>query len=100
MSKELTASKIELLNMAREQLVKEYLEKRVEDHSQWINDADDAWRSKGVWLAYPPMPAYPSQADILLKATELSKIIGADTIEEPVIETLAPTTSDNIQEPT
>jgi len=82
MSKEFKLSKIELLKMASDQLVKDYLERRTQEHAQWLQAADAAWKNNNTWLQYPAMPAYPSNADIMLKAEELNKFINSESEPE------------------
>jgi hypothetical protein len=79
MTKEFKLSKPELLKLASDILVKDYLEKRTKDHAQWIVNADTAWKNNNTWLPCPTMPAYPSSAEIILKAEELNKSINGES---------------------
>jgi hypothetical protein len=67
--------KIELLKMARELLNEEYINRRAEDHNQWLADCDVAWKTRGVKLPYPPFAPYPSEAEIVAKASSLFNFI-------------------------
>jgi hypothetical protein len=83
MASETLSKNAEILKLAREQLVSEFITQRAEDHLQWLRDADEAWRTKGALLPYPIAPLYPSEADILSRAIELSKTL---SVSDPSID--------------
>jgi hypothetical protein len=87
MTSETLSKNVEILKMAREQLVSEFITQRAEDHLQWLRDADESWRTKGALLPYPIAPLYPSETDILARAIELSKTL---SVSDPSID---PTTT-------
>lgn len=74
--------KFELLKMARELLNEEYINRRAEDHNKWVAECDVAWKNRGIKLPYPPFAPYPSEAEIIAKATSLYGFLSA---EEPPI---------------
>ena len=81
-----TNQKLELLRMARQLLNEEYINRRAEDHNQWLADCDDLWRTKRMKLPYPPFAPYPSESDIVTKAAALYAFINPnDTKEEPAL---------------
>lgn len=70
--------KFELLKMARELLNEEYINRRAEDHNKWVAECDVAWKTRGVKLPYPPFAPYPTEAEIIAKATSLYSFLGAE----------------------
>lgn len=72
-------SKIDLIKLAREQLVGEFIGQRARDHIQWVKDAEATWKTTGTWLPYPSMPIYPSDSEILARAMELEKYINNES---------------------
>lgn len=67
--------RIELLKMARELLNEEYINRRAEDHNRWLAECDVAWKTRGVKLPYPPFAPYPSEAEIVAKASSLFNFV-------------------------
>jgi hypothetical protein len=82
-----TKHKFELLKMARELLNEEYINRRAQDHNKWIAECDVAWKTRGVKLPYPPFAPYPTEAEIIAKATSLYSFLSAEEppTEAPVI---------------
>lgn len=78
MSDKLTLTKLELLRMARELVINEYIDKRAQDHNAWLAQADVVWRTQGVRLAYPIFPQYPTEVDILTRARTLNTFLSAE----------------------
>lgn len=78
--------KFELLKMARELLNEEYINRRAEDHNKWVAECDVAWKTRGIKLPYPPFAPYPTEAEIIAKASSLYSFLSA---EEPAVETPA-----------
>jgi len=79
-------SKLELLKIARELVINEYIDKRAQDHNKWVAEADVAWRTRGIKLPYPSFPIYPSEADIIARASALNDFLTKDEKKETVIE--------------
>jgi len=81
-------TKLEVLKMARELLNEEYINRRAEDHNRWIAECDVAWKTKGIKLAYPPFAPYPSEAEILAKASTLYKfVVEKEMLAPPTVAT-------------
>ena len=85
MSEKIVLTKMELLRMARELVINEYIDKRAQDHNKWLIDADVAWKTRGINLPYPSFPIYPTEADILARATVLNTFLSQDTNTEKAI---------------
>lgn len=107
--------------MAKELIVNEYVDRRAELHNQWLVESDHLWRTQRLRLAYPPIPPYPTELDVVNRAQRLmmflleNKVPVDDTpqeqikpaestvdISEPVIEptieeTVEPTVSDAVE---
>lgn len=73
-----TKHKFELLKMARELLNEEYINRRAEDHNKWVAECDAAWKSRGIKLPYPPFAPYPTEAEIIAKASSLYSFLSAE----------------------
>jgi len=83
MSNNNVTSRLELLRMARELVINEYIDKRAQDHNRWLSEADVAWRTRGIKLAYPPFPHYPTEVDIVTRATALGEFLNGPVQKEP-----------------
>ena len=62
---------MEILRMARELVINEHTDKRAQMHNEWVAQSDYLWKTKKQKLAYPPIPPYPTEAEILLRAKTL-----------------------------
>ena len=82
---------LELLKMARELVINEYIDKRAQDHNDWLVQSDVAWCNHRMKLAYPAFPPYPTEIDILNRAKALHSFLYA---EEPVIDNTVDTVVD------
>jgi len=69
-----TAQRLELLRMARELANEEYINKRAEDHNDWLSRLSAA-RMRGVKLPYPSFVPYPTESDIVTRAITLYNFI-------------------------
>ena len=63
--------KIELIKKARQQLNQEYLDQRTKDYTNWEIACDLAWKTNGTKLAFPPIPAFPTEDDVVARALVL-----------------------------
>jgi len=66
-----TKQRLELLKMARVLLNEEYINRRAEDHNKWLADCDVVWREQRIKLPYPAFAPYPTEEQIVSKATAL-----------------------------
>jgi hypothetical protein len=67
--------RLELIKMARELLNEEYINRRAQDHNRWLAESDVMWRTKRVKLPYPPFASYPTDEEIVAKATVLYNFV-------------------------
>lgn len=76
-------SKLRLIARARQLLNDEFVKKRADEYTTWLNVTKDAWKTPHTSLPYPPFAAsptlssfqssiaFPSEEDIVNKALEL-----------------------------
>ena len=67
--------RLELLKMAKDMLVEEYYGKREQTSNDWSVKVEVAKLNGGTIPDHPGMPAYPTEADIIKKATELNGFV-------------------------
>jgi hypothetical protein len=80
--------------MARELVINEHTDRRAEMHNQWLTESSELWRTRRIRLAYPPIPPYPTENDIIARARVLLEFVEksptvADTTV-PVVENVPP----------
>jgi len=76
--------RLELLKMAKDMLSDEYYGKREQISNDWTTKVDSAKINGGTIPDHPGFPAYPSEADIIAKATALNGFVSnipQDTIK-------------------
>jgi len=69
--------RMEMLKLARHLLNEDYLKQRAAAYTQWTTDSDHAWKTQGVKLPFPPVPAMPSEADVVARALQLYNHVNA-----------------------
>jgi len=67
--------RLELLKMAKDMLNDEYYGKREQISNDWHVKVDSAKLNGGVIPEHPGFPSYPSEADIIAKATALNGFV-------------------------
>ena len=67
--------RLELLKMAKDMLEQEYHGKREKLANEWHVQVDVARHAGGSAPAYPELPAFPTEAEIIKKATELNGFV-------------------------
>jgi len=67
--------RLELLKMAKDMLTEEYYGKREQVSSDWSVKVEVAKLNGGTIPDHPGMPAYPTEIDIIKKATELNGFV-------------------------
>ena len=68
-------SNAELLKIATDIVMSEYVTKKNDIHEKWIVESLYLWQSQGVRMAYPELPPYPSTKDIVERAKALREIL-------------------------
>jgi hypothetical protein len=89
--------KLEILRMAKDVIIDEYINKKAEEHNKWLVESDHLWRTQRLRLGYPTIPPYPTELEIVQRAQLLFKfIISAKTQEvskKEIIEEIKPPVS-------
>lgn len=67
--------RLELLKMAKEILEQDYYGKREQASSDWTVKVENARHAGATPPDHPGFPAYPSETDIIKKATELNGFV-------------------------
>ena len=65
----------EVLKMSRELVLNEHTDRRAQIHNNWLVESEQLWITRRVKLAYPEIPAYPTEAEILARADKLMKFL-------------------------
>ena len=89
-------SRLELLRMSREMVINEHVDRRAELHNKWVNESEELWKTKRQRLAYPSIPPYPTEKDILERAKALLDFISDTPTTE--IKSVNPEKSNSIVE--
>lgn len=71
---------LEILRMARELVINEYTDRRAEVHNKWLVEAEHLWRSQRLRVAYPTIPPYPTEYDIVERAERLMKFLQFEVV--------------------
>jgi hypothetical protein len=71
--------RMEMLKLARHLLNEDYLKQRAAAYTQWTTDSDHAWKTQGIKLPFPPVPAMPSEADVVARALQLYNHVNAQS---------------------
>jgi hypothetical protein len=85
--------RMEMLKLARHLLNEDYLKQRAAAYTQWTTDSDHAWKTRGVKLPFPPVPAMPSEADVVARALQLYNHVNAQAAPASPAPAAAPAVS-------
>lgn len=76
---------LEILRMARELVINEYVDRRAQEHNQWLSQSEALWATKKMRLPYPTIPPYPTEDVIVARAQKLFAFIENPTgVDESV----------------
>jgi hypothetical protein len=67
--------RLELLKMAKDMLVEEYHGKKEQVSQDWHVKVENARHAGGVPPEHPAMPSFPTEAEIVAKATQLNGFV-------------------------
>jgi hypothetical protein len=67
--------RLELLKMAKDMLVEEYYGKKEQVSNDWQVRVESARHAGAVPPEHPTMPTYPTEADVVAKATQLNSFV-------------------------
>lgn len=68
-------SNVELLKIAKDLVYSEYASKKNDIHEKWVVESLYLWQTQQVRLAYPELPPYPTDRDIVDRAKSLVEFI-------------------------
>lgn len=95
-------SNVELLKIASDIVMSEYLSRKNDIHEKWIIESLYLWQTQNTRLAYPTLPPYPTDRDILDKAKSLVDFLntprpdlGEDIMEAKTVNTITINNSNN-----
>lgn len=70
--------RLEVLKLAREIALEEYMERKIASHTKWLSDSEKLWHNHRQILPYPVSPLYPSEEVIMERAKTLLDFIETD----------------------
>lgn len=68
-------SNVELLKVAKDLVFSEYATKKNDIHEKWVLESLYLWQTQQTRLAYPELPPYPTDSDIIARAKSLVEFI-------------------------
>ena len=78
MEKSIDPTKLEILKMARELTINEYIDRRAQEHNEWLDKSSELWKTQRLALAYPVIPPYPTEKEIVIRAKHLMEFLLSD----------------------
>lgn len=72
--------KLEMLRIAKEIVMNEYTERRAQEHNKWLVESEHLWRTQKLRLAYPVIPMYPSEAEVITRADKLMEYLTTSSL--------------------
>lgn len=67
--------RMEVLRMARDLVINEHTDRRAELHNRWLVQSEKMWQAHRQRVAYPSIPPYPTESEILERARSLLRFI-------------------------
>ena len=85
---EINPTNLELIKIARELAYNDYNNRKAELHNQWLLESDIAWKKHKVKVAYPTIPEFPSEDEIINRAMKLIEFLNTHRpdLEEKIPE--------------
>lgn len=91
---EINPTNLELIKLAKELAYNDYNNRKAELHNRWLAESDMAWRKNRVKVAYPTIPNFPDEDEILDRARKLIEFL--DT-HRPDLVPKEETVHDNVE---
>lgn len=79
-------TRLEILKMARELTINEYIDRRAQEHNEWLDKSSELWKTQRLTLAYPVIPPYPTEKEIITRAKALMDFLLMGGVDESVTE--------------
>lgn len=73
---EINPTNLELLRIARDLAYSDYNNRKADIHNKWVSESAQLWQTRRQRLAYPPIPAYPTEEEIVERALKLVSFLG------------------------
>ena len=86
MKKSIDTTRLEILKMARELTINEYIDRRAQEHNEWLGKSSELWKTQRLALAYPVIPPYPTEKEIITRAKVLVDFLLVDKMEDDIAE--------------
>jgi hypothetical protein len=86
MKKIIDPSRLEILKIARELVINEYIDRRAQEHNEWLEKSAELWKTQRLALAYPVIPPYPTEKEIIARAVTLMEFLIVDDKESDLSE--------------
>jgi hypothetical protein len=80
--KSIDSTRLEILKMARELTINEYIDRRAQEHNEWLDKSSELWKTQRLALAYPVIPPYPTEKEIIARAKALMDFLLTSDTEE------------------
>lgn len=88
--------------MARDLAYNDYNNRKAELHNQWLKESEIAWNTYRVKVAYPPIPQFPTEAEVIFRANKLIEFLNTprpdlEPTKQPVVEKQSEPDSINLE---
>lgn len=87
MKQSIDTTRLEILKMARELTINEYIDRRAQEHNEWLGKSSELWKTQRLALAYPVIPPYPTEKEIIARAKALVDFLLVDKMDDEISET-------------
>lgn len=81
---------LEVLKLTKEIVINEHIDRRAEIHNRWLVESEHLWKTRKLRLAYPSIPPYPTEVDIVLRAKVLLEFLNSITYTQKLDKTETP----------
>lgn len=86
MKQSIDTTRLEILKMARELTINEYIDRRAQEHNEWLGKSSELWKTQRLALAYPVIPPYPTEKEIITRAKALVDFLLVDKMDDDIAE--------------
>ena len=86
MKQSIDTTRLEILKMARELTINEYIDRRAQEHNEWLGKSSELWKTQRLALAYPIIPPYPTEKEIITRAKALVDFLLVDKMDDDIAE--------------
>ena len=72
---EMNPTNLELLRLARDLSYSDYNNRKADIHNKWVSESALLWQTQKRRLAYPAIPSYPTEEEIVNRALKLLEFL-------------------------